>query len=598
MPEIGRLRSAGSSWEKIRETKYPDRTTQQVRYAFVQQCKEHSLEQYGSNRQSDGRGRNGRRPFRIPLADIAEVRRLRETKMTWAAIAALMYPKTNRESLRVAYVAQTGASTRAQRAPSFDIPSAIMSDIQRLRHEGKTWDEITDMKYPGRKSRSLRRAVLQQDNGSGEYRKPYPSEISSADMADIKRLRHEGKTWDQIRDMKYPGCRSSSLRRDVLQRSNGPGEYQKPGPSKMSPAEIADVKRLRQEGKTWEQIRVMKFPARSVTHVRISFHKQYDSLSEPGRQRSLQLSPADIADIQRLLAAGQPWKEIGALKYPDRSWWLVRLAFLRQDGNRSDHYRPITPAMLEDIRRLRAANTKWHEIGTMYLPQKHPKAAREFILRRMEKLYGAENKQMYMYNPGPQPFEIPPADHEEIKRLLEAGTSWEEIARLKYPDQKSWTVRRAILRHKIQGRSKRNGRPPAVEIGLKDIKKIAHLREKGATWQEIRETMYPDRSSQSVRMALMRANARKECAMRLGRPPAIKLRSIDVQSIKRLRKSKLTWEAVTALMYPDQNPQTVRLAFLRATVDKATRTKESVAKNKEEQEKEEEEEEKEEEEVE
>lgn len=454
-----------------------------------------------------------------------------------AAIAAQTYPKTtNRESLRKAYVEQMGASTRAQRAPNFDFSSADMSDIQRLRHEGKTWGQITDMKYPGRNWKSVRRAVLQQDNGAGEYRKPCPRKMSSADMADIKRLRQGGKTWDQIRDMKYPGRTSGSLRKDVLRQSSEAGEFRKPALSKMPPAEIADIKRLLLEGKTWEQIRVMKFPAQSAE--------------------------------------------------------LVRISFLKQEGNRSDRYRPITdkitPAVLEDIKRLRAAKTKWHEIVAMYLPKKHPMTARDFILQRMEKLYGAENRHTWMYPPGPQPFEIPPADHEEIKRLLEAKTSWEEITRLKYPDQKWWSVRRAALRHEIHDLDKRNGRPPALKIGPKENQKIERLREKGGTWQEITETMYPDRNVQNVRMAFMRANKGKEYATRLGRPPRIKkLRSIDVRRIKRLRKSKLTWEAVTASMYPDLAPKTVRLAFLRATVDKVTSTKELVAKSDKEEEQEE-----------
>lgn len=137
----------------------------------------------------------------------------------------------------------------------------------------------------------------------------------------------------------------------------------------------------------------MTFPAQSAELVRISFLKQDESRSERRRQPSLRLPLADIADNQRLLAAGKPWKENRALKYPDKSWWLVRLAFLGQDGNRSGRYRPITdkitPAVLENIQRLRAANTKWHETVAMYLPKKNPKAAHDFILYRMEKLYGA-----------------------------------------------------------------------------------------------------------------------------------------------------------------------------------------------------------------
>ena len=189
--------------------------------------------------------------------------------------------------------------------------------------------------------------------------------------------------------------------------------------------------------------------------------------------------------------------------------------------------------------------------------------------------------------PGPQPFEIPPADHEEIKRLLEAKTSWEEITRLEYPDQKWWSVRRATLRHEIHDRGKRNGRPPALKIGPKEIRKIERLREKGGTCQEITETMYPDRNLQNVRKAFMRANMGGEYATRLGRPPRIKLRSIDVRRIKRLRKSKLTWARITALMYPDSHHQVVRKAFLCKKADKATSKEVFAAETEEEAEEEE-----------
>ena len=66
------------------------------------------------------------------------------------------------------------------------MPSADLSGIHRLRHGGKTWNRIRAMGFPGRNSKSLRRAVLQHDNGSGEYRKPYPGEMSPADIADIQ----------------------------------------------------------------------------------------------------------------------------------------------------------------------------------------------------------------------------------------------------------------------------------------------------------------------------------------------------------------------------------------------------------------------------
>lgn len=101
--------------------------------------------------------------------------------------------------------------------------------------------------------------------------------------------------------------------------------------------------------------------------------------------------------------------------------------------------------------------------------------------------------------------------------------SWEEIARPKYPDQKSWSVRRAVLRHEIHDRSTRRGRPSDI-----------------------------------------------------------KLRFTDARRIRRLQKSKLTWKDVAVLLYPDQNPQKVRLAFLRATADKAISEEEFAAKTEEE----------------
>lgn len=146
LAKIRRLRET-HAWREIADTMYPVTSPEQLRLAFRGRISSHKETGHGmsemaadtaSNRQSNGRGRTGPGPFRIPLADIAEVRRLREMKTTWTAIAAQMYPtKTNREALRKAYVEQMGTSAQAQRASNFDISSADMSDIQRLRQRGR-----------------------------------------------------------------------------------------------------------------------------------------------------------------------------------------------------------------------------------------------------------------------------------------------------------------------------------------------------------------------------------------------------------------------------------------------------------------------------
>ena len=213
------------------------------------------------------------------------------------------------------------------------ITSAEMVNIKRLRHEGKTWDQITDMKYSGNTPEALRVALLRQDNGAGKYRRLSIGKITSAEMADIKRLRHEGKTWGHIRDMKYSGNTSEGLRIAVTRQSGEGGEFRNPKVIKMPPANVTEIKRLRLEGKTWEQIRDMKFPGRLASRVRENFLRHDDSRDELRKQPPLKLPPAEVADIHRLLAAGKPWKEISALKYPKRNYPAVRRAFLKQYGS-------------------------------------------------------------------------------------------------------------------------------------------------------------------------------------------------------------------------------------------------------------------------
>jgi hypothetical protein len=216
--------------------------------------------------------------------------------------------------------------------------------------------------------------------------------------------------------------------------------------------------------------------------------------------------------------------------------------------------------VLADIQRLRAADTPWREITALYLPDKSLEAARRLILRRLEGLHGTGNKHMWLRPTGaPRALEIIPADFQEIRRLPDAEMVWEKITLLKYPGENHWNVRKAFLREEAKHPTKRRS---GLEMNLSDSREIQRLLRAMTPREEITRLKYPDEDPLSVRKAYLRDKNGRD-RTRGGRPRALEIAPADIKKIESLLERRTSWQDITMLLYPDQHHWNVRKAFLR-----------------------------------
>ena len=486
-------------------------------------------------------------------------------------------------------------------ARSFQPSSTEMKNVERLRLEGHTWRQIAASLFPNLKEQHVRltfgrafeRMSLPLPTSGGRAGSFQPS---SAERQDVERLRLEGHTWEQIGASMFPTMTPQHVRVVFMRvfgqklnkerklnkaaADNRPHTFAQPTDGHSKPvhvaftfpsADFAKLRNLREVNRPWKEITALMYPGANPGKVCRDYNyrrKRMDDYTDS--KARIEISSADIADIQRLRSEEKSWQQIQEMKYPQGTTWQhVRAAFLEQrlaESPNEDHSSRIhiSAATLEHIQRLRAANTPWPEITALHFPNKKPMSARTLILRRLEKVHGATNKHTWIGPTGPVAFKIAPADLKEIRRLRRAKTSWEEIARLKFPDQGSWTVRRAVQRDEEQRRAKRIG-PPRRDLVLglapADIREIRQLRQANTSWEEITELKYPGESPSSVRSAFHRDERmhRNES----GRPQAVTIAPDAMEEIKRLRESKTQWRDIAAQLYPEQKWQNVRMAFLR-----------------------------------
>ncbi|KAM0701026.1 hypothetical protein Q7P35_011387 [Cladosporium inversicolor] len=431
-------------------------------------------------------------------------------------------------------------------ARTFRPSSTEMQDVERLRLKGYTWKDIAASRFPNLKDQHVRltftRAFIRGSLPTPERSSSRGFRPSSSDVQVVQRLRQEGRTWTQIASSMYPKTPFYCVRRAFVEQSDDPSKTVRAG--FMSPADIAKLRSLRQAKMSWIEITALMYPHKDPKAVCREFSRQNmskdrrrpkvlkvalsrygTSLVERGRPNNTSMSPDDVADIQRLRGEGNTWNQIAETKYPDKTAEALRHAFIRQhpgDGRSEDFSPKISPAVLADIQRLRAANAKWHEITALHFPDRNPVAARQLIQRHMENLYGAANKHTWSGPRGPRAFEIAPADFRDITRFVHADMPWAEITRLKYPGRAPSTVRKAFQREEANNPNRNSSKKPGS-----------------------------------------------------GRFSAVEIKPGDIPEIERLRAEKRTWREVTVLMYPGQNPVNVRMAFRRQTADEAIGEEES-----------------------
>lgn len=140
--------------------------------------------------------------FSPTLAEAQEVERLRQEGCTWEAITAQKFPDRMGALVRTTFLREFGSMFKTTPKDLLNMSSVDVQEIECLRQEGCSWQEITQQKYPGRSRKTVCSAYTRRIEG----RCNVPTfEISCADdLQGIGRLREAKNTWETIRDLKFP----------------------------------------------------------------------------------------------------------------------------------------------------------------------------------------------------------------------------------------------------------------------------------------------------------------------------------------------------------------------------------------------------------
>jgi hypothetical protein len=397
-----------------------------------------------------GPSRRNLRQFVPSSTEIQTVERLRQEGSTWQEITSSMFPNWRvtqvRHFFRGAYKHQPEKITRKD--SNFEIPSADVPDIQRLRSTGSTWKQIADAKYPGIHWQRVRLRCLEQfklcseDLGTNSTEANVQQTGNSINLAHTPRLQAANSTWQSVMDELYLGSSYQQVRHaSSVRRTRDHGKPGRPVGSglRLSLADLAEIQRLRESQHTWQQITGTMYPSQSVQQVRYAFMRQFDGHRE--RPLVFETPSADLAEIHHLRQSQKTWQQIADAMYLGITHWLVRDAFIRQFDGQSKTGRPkfiIPSADFAKIRSLREAKTSWTAIAALMYPNiEYQTLSNAFAQQTGE---GGESKitrhKLVMTS----------ADIAKIRSLREAETSWTAIVALMYPDFSVTTVRAAFVR--------------------------------------------------------------------------------------------------------------------------------------------------------
>lgn len=150
--------------------------------------------------------------------------------------------------------------------------AAEHQDAARLRGGGRSWREITELKHPGWSIRTVREAFARATRNDGHNDAiAEPFKISAADRLDVARLRKEGKTWPEISELKFP-MRAPHIVRNAYSRVlENDVRFKRKRLFKTSAAERPDVAILRNKGMSWSDVTELTFPGWSPETVRMHF---------------------------------------------------------------------------------------------------------------------------------------------------------------------------------------------------------------------------------------------------------------------------------------------------------------------------------------
>lgn len=311
--EVHRLRTNGIIYDQIAAT---------LGRNVSSLCSQYYRSPY---RSESGKGRS--RSFRLSPRDVEDIEKMSSQGLSWETIQQERFPQTPARIVRQKYLAYV---RDLKGIDILEITPADAQEIRRLRAEEKSWPQITQLKYPERGHDSVRRAYLSK---VGKEDSPPPLKMSATDIEDITRMRNAGKSWRQIRDLKFQRW-SPKLVAETYRRLTGKlpifGR-----PAIFSEADVEEIDRMREEGMFWPDIRDLKYPGRSVDYGR-------DYLANPSQRRRGEskdpkpaprvLSMADLQDIERLRENGSTVAEVRTLICPERSesWLYTQTKRLKQ----------------------------------------------------------------------------------------------------------------------------------------------------------------------------------------------------------------------------------------------------------------------------
>lgn len=191
------------------------------------------------------------------------------------------------------------------------------ADIVRLFAEEKSRAQIAELKYPTYSGMHVARMWRQLKRDKHSDQRPPIS-----DMQGIKILRLERKKWPEVRDLKYPEWPVDTARKAYNRWSNLYDNVK----DIMSAAEKEDIRRLLAEGKTWSQIKDLRYPKWSEGRVRDSFGRQPAQRSKVCLK--LTMCANDLKHINRMLGEGKKFSRIMDIKFPEWSDQNVRMVYM------------------------------------------------------------------------------------------------------------------------------------------------------------------------------------------------------------------------------------------------------------------------------
>lgn len=290
--------------------------------------------------------------FTLSPPEVQEIISLKRQGKIWPDIRAEKYPHVSSHTLQGTFHKLARGIYDNGKATVLSMSPADYDDIERLREDGKSWRYIAKLKYPDRDelqvSDVFRTKRMKKNERSGEHftRHARGLLMLDADVADLERLRKEGKSWAAIAKLKYPNTDSTGALKAFNRRTEAQKNRQDPNQF-IPDVDMEEIKRLLEQGAKWPAITKLRFPDRSARSVFRNFDAQMKARDEKGysveRFHILSLSSDEVEVIENMRKEGRSWKVIFQLTYPHRRPVAVKRAFELKIKERDEEQSKIEP---------------------------------------------------------------------------------------------------------------------------------------------------------------------------------------------------------------------------------------------------------------